>query len=220
MRSAADPTRPHLTGDVLACDLAGFELPIAYPPCTTRRQRALMGPRQAEQDRAHSAKRCWRQPVPRIALENPSAPCRDGCGRIDRVVQPWMFGTPDGSHLPLAEHLPRLRPSVLILDMLEERVRPAAPAGSAALAPCQGSRGQWLQQWGGEMPPGGRPMPLIQLIVVLLVIGVLLYVVETLLPIDATIKNVIRIIILLAVVLWLLTLVGLLPGGTVRIGPG
>lgn len=62
-------------------------------------------------------------------------------------------------------------------------------------------------------------MPLVQLIVVLLVIGVLLYVVETLLPIDPTIKNIIRIVILLAVVLWLLALVGLLPGGTVRLGP-
>jgi hypothetical protein len=61
-------------------------------------------------------------------------------------------------------------------------------------------------------------MPLIQLIVVLLVIGVLLYVVESLLPIDPAIKNIIRIIILLAVVIWLLSLVGLLPGGNVRVG--
>jgi hypothetical protein len=62
-------------------------------------------------------------------------------------------------------------------------------------------------------------MALVQLIVVLLVIGVLLYIVETLLPIDAAIKNVIRIIILLAVVLWLLALVGLLPVGSVRLAP-
>jgi hypothetical protein len=54
-------------------------------------------------------------------------------------------------------------------------------------------------------------MPLIQLIVVLIVIGVLLYIVESLLPIDPAIKNIIRIIILLAVVLWLLSLVGLIP---------
>jgi hypothetical protein len=62
-------------------------------------------------------------------------------------------------------------------------------------------------------------MLLVQLIVILLVIGVLLYVVETLLPIDAAIKNVIRIVVLLAVVLWLLAVVGLLPGGALRIGP-
>ena len=61
-------------------------------------------------------------------------------------------------------------------------------------------------------------MPLIQIIVVLIVIGVLLYVVESMLPIDPAIKNIIRIVILLAVVIWLLSLVGLLPGGNVRIG--
>jgi hypothetical protein len=60
-------------------------------------------------------------------------------------------------------------------------------------------------------------MPLLQLIVVLIVIGVLLYVVESLLPIDPAIKNIIRIIILLAVVLWLLSLVGLIPGN-MRVG--
>jgi hypothetical protein len=54
-------------------------------------------------------------------------------------------------------------------------------------------------------------MPLIQLIVVLIVIGLLLYIVETLLPIDATIKMVIRVLILIAVILWLLSLVGLIP---------
>ena len=62
-------------------------------------------------------------------------------------------------------------------------------------------------------------MALIQIIVVLLIIGVLLYIVESLLPIDAAIKNIIRIVILLAVVLWLLALVGLLPMGTVRLTP-
>jgi hypothetical protein len=60
-------------------------------------------------------------------------------------------------------------------------------------------------------------MPLIQLIVVLIVIGVLLYIVESLLPLDPTIKMVIRVLILLCVVLWLLSLVGIIPGN-VRVG--
>jgi len=54
-------------------------------------------------------------------------------------------------------------------------------------------------------------MPLIQLIVVLIVIGLILYLVETLLPIDPTIKQIIRVVIVIAVILWLLSLVGLLP---------
>jgi hypothetical protein len=62
-------------------------------------------------------------------------------------------------------------------------------------------------------------MFLFQLVVILIVLGLLLYVVETLLPIDPTIKLVIRVVILLAVVLWLLSLVGLLPPMRVALSP-
>src|SRR5262249_60265490 len=54
-------------------------------------------------------------------------------------------------------------------------------------------------------------IPLIQLIVILIVIGLILYLVETLLPIDPAIKQVIRVVIVIAVILWLLSLVGLIP---------
>ena len=51
---------------------------------------------------------------------------------------------------------------------------------------------------------------LIQLVVLLVIIGVALYVIETLLPIDATIKKLIHIVVILAVLLWLLQAFGLL----------
>jgi hypothetical protein len=47
-------------------------------------------------------------------------------------------------------------------------------------------------------------MPLINVIIVLVIVGVLLYIVETLLPIDVTIKRIIHIIVILAVCIWLL----------------
>jgi len=50
-----------------------------------------------------------------------------------------------------------------------------------------------------------------QLIVVLIVIGLALYLVETLLPIDPQIKQIIRVVIVVALILWLLSLVGLIP---------
>jgi hypothetical protein len=53
-------------------------------------------------------------------------------------------------------------------------------------------------------------VPLINVIVVLVVVGVLLYVVETLLPIEATIKRIIHIIVVLAVCLWLLQAFGII----------
>jgi hypothetical protein len=54
-------------------------------------------------------------------------------------------------------------------------------------------------------------MLLIQLVVVLVVIGLLLWLVETQLPIDPTIKRILHVVVIVAVVLWLLAAVGLLP---------
>ena len=49
-------------------------------------------------------------------------------------------------------------------------------------------------------------MDLIQLVVVLIVVGVLLYVVNTLIPMDAKIKNLLNIVVMIVVVLWVLSL--------------
>jgi hypothetical protein len=62
-------------------------------------------------------------------------------------------------------------------------------------------------------------MPLINVIVVLVIVGVLLYVVETLLPIDRTIKRIIHIIVILAVCIWLLQAFKIIgPIGSLRLG--
>ena len=63
-------------------------------------------------------------------------------------------------------------------------------------------------------------MPLINLVLVLVVIGVLLWLVNTYIPMDPKIKNILNIVIVIAVVLWLLQAFGLLAGLTdVRVGP-
>lgn len=62
-------------------------------------------------------------------------------------------------------------------------------------------------------------MDLIQLVVILIVIGVLLWLVNTYIPMDEKIKMIINVVVVIAVVLWLLTLFGLLPGRSIRIGP-
>lgn len=49
-------------------------------------------------------------------------------------------------------------------------------------------------------------MDLISLIVVLIVIGVLLYAVNALIPMDGKIKQILNIVVVIAVVLWLLGL--------------
>jgi len=62
-------------------------------------------------------------------------------------------------------------------------------------------------------------MPLINLVVVLIVVGVLLWLVNSYIPMDAKIKNILNIVVVIAVVLWLLNAFGLLSGvSTIRVG--
>jgi hypothetical protein len=53
-------------------------------------------------------------------------------------------------------------------------------------------------------------MPLIYVVIVLLVVGVLLYLVNTLPYVDAKIKTIINAVVLIVVVLWVLQLFGIL----------
>ena len=52
-------------------------------------------------------------------------------------------------------------------------------------------------------------MPLIQVVVVLIVVGVLLWLVNNYIPMDGKIKRILNVVVVIAVVLWLLSLFGL-----------
>ena len=53
-------------------------------------------------------------------------------------------------------------------------------------------------------------MPLISLVVVLIVVGVLLWLINTYIPMDAKIKSILNAVVVIAVVIWLLQVFGLL----------
>ena len=53
-------------------------------------------------------------------------------------------------------------------------------------------------------------MPLISIVVVLIVVGVLLWLVNTYIPMDSKIKSILNAVVVIAVVLWLLQVFGLL----------
>jgi type IV secretory pathway TrbL component len=62
-------------------------------------------------------------------------------------------------------------------------------------------------------------VPLINLVVTLIVVGVLLWAVNTYIPMDPTIKKILNVVIVIAVVLWLLQAFGILGSlSTVRVG--
>ncbi len=62
-------------------------------------------------------------------------------------------------------------------------------------------------------------MPLIQVLVVLIVVGVLLWLVNRFLPMAGSIKTILNAVVVIAVVLWLLNVFGLLHSlSRIRVG--
>ena len=62
-------------------------------------------------------------------------------------------------------------------------------------------------------------MPLVQILLVLIVVGVLLWLVNSFIPMQGTIKSILNAIVVIAVVLWLLNVFGLLHNlSRIRVG--
>jgi hypothetical protein len=53
-------------------------------------------------------------------------------------------------------------------------------------------------------------MPLIQLVVILLVVGVILWVINSYIPMQATIKKILNAVVVIAVIFWLLSVFGVI----------
>jgi hypothetical protein len=64
-------------------------------------------------------------------------------------------------------------------------------------------------------------MPLLNVLITLVVVGVLLWLVNTYIPMDAKIKQILNIVAVIAVILWVLNVFGLFHQlGGVRVGKG
>jgi hypothetical protein len=62
-------------------------------------------------------------------------------------------------------------------------------------------------------------MPLINVLLVLVAVGVILWLVNTYIPMDGKIKKILNIVVVIAVVLWLLSAFGILgPLSGIRVG--
>jgi len=62
-------------------------------------------------------------------------------------------------------------------------------------------------------------MPLINVVIVLIVVGVLLWLVNRFIPMASTIKSILNVVVVIAVVLWLLNVFGIIRSlSNVRVG--
>jgi len=53
-------------------------------------------------------------------------------------------------------------------------------------------------------------MPLIQLVIILVVVGVILWLINSYIPMQATIKKILNAVVVIAVILWLLNVFGVI----------
>jgi hypothetical protein len=62
-------------------------------------------------------------------------------------------------------------------------------------------------------------MPLMQLVIILVVVGVVLWMINNYIPMQYTIKKILNAVVIIAVIIWLLSVFGLIGNlSTIRIG--
>jgi len=62
-------------------------------------------------------------------------------------------------------------------------------------------------------------MPLIQLVIILVAVGVVLWVINSYIPMQSTIKKILNVVVIVAVIIWLLSVFGLIGDlSAIRIG--
>jgi len=62
-------------------------------------------------------------------------------------------------------------------------------------------------------------MPLIQLVIVLVVVGVVLWLINSYIPMQSTIKKILNVVVVIGVILWLLSVFGVIGNiSAIRIG--
>lgn len=108
----------HITGDVMTVLDDGWDLMVAFPPCT---HLACSGARwfknkQKEQEEAIAFVRALLgAPIHKIALENPVGIISSRIRKPDQIVQPWMFGDPFTKTTCLwLKGLPKLIPTKIV----------------------------------------------------------------------------------------------------------
>lgn len=104
----------HLRGDVREHLESGWDLIVAFPPCTYLTSSNAWRWAAIEQEREHAlelVRAILAAPAPRIALENPQGAINSQVRKPDQVVHPWQFGDPFTKRTGLwLKGLPPLRP--------------------------------------------------------------------------------------------------------------
>lgn len=108
---------PHVQGDVFDLIDRGWDLMIAFPPCTYLTKSNAWRWDAIATERADAlafVRRLMDAPISRIAIENPAGAIGSQIRKADQYIHPWHFGEPyqKGTGLWL-KGLPKLVPDVM-----------------------------------------------------------------------------------------------------------
>lgn len=123
---------PHYQGDVFDVIDDGWDLMIAFPPCTDL---CVSGARWFKEKQADGRQQAsvdffWKLAhanVPRIAIENPVGIMSSRYRKPDQIIQPWQFGHGETKATCLwLKNLPKLTPTNIV-EGREARIHKMPP---------------------------------------------------------------------------------------------
>ena len=146
----SDAPGPHYKGDVRDLLDDGWDLMVAFPPCTYLclfgmhwTTRGLRDP-QLTEDALEFVQLLLGAPIPRIALENPVGIISKRIRKPDCIIQPWQFGHPEAKRTCLwLKGLPVLEPTNVLEKPASGRWDNQTTSGQNKLAP---SKDRWKER--------------------------------------------------------------------------
>jgi site-specific DNA-cytosine methylase len=124
---------PHIQGDVTEVLNQGWDMMVAFPPCT---HLAVSGARWFKEKQADGRQQqaldfvrmLMNAPIERIAIENPVSIISSHIRKPDQTIQPWQFGHGETKRTCLwLKNLPKLTPTDIV-DGREQRIWKMPPS--------------------------------------------------------------------------------------------
>lgn len=122
---ASERPGPHIVGDVLDVLDAGWDMMLAFPPCTYLCSSGLhWNARRPEREALtvealSLVERLLKAPIEKIALENPIGCISTRIYKPDQIVQPWQFGEDASKATCLwLKGLPKLEATEIVLPRI------------------------------------------------------------------------------------------------------
>ena len=153
-----DAPGPHYQGPVEDVLNDGWDMMVAFPPCT---HLAVSGARWFKEKRADGRQQAalafvrmlMDAPIDRIAIENPVSIISSHIRKPDQTIQPWQFGHGETKRTCLwLKGLPTLKPTDIVEGREQRiwRMPPSADRWKERSKTFQGIANAMAEQWGAQ----------------------------------------------------------------------